>query len=258
MPFGPRISEIAQREASSARRRASRRVRGCRGGQACPGALAAAARPPGHAALVDARRSGALGPVVTVTRASRRRSPRSWPRVLPCASRDWNGSSAPTGAPTPPRPSSIRSTCRALRLRTLEAFVTRARLARSVWLLEDAGGPALLVSANWPTASCCRAGQPGALPVSPRGPGGACLSLPSPSLPTSPPLCPASPAPGGGLPPRPPRARGPSRRPPWAPRFVPPPAPPPPARRCCRGPPPASPPPPAPRPPGGPPPAAVL
>jgi hypothetical protein len=35
-----------------------------------------------------------------------------------------------------------------LRLRTLEAFVTRARLARAVWLLEDSGGPALLASAT--------------------------------------------------------------------------------------------------------------
>lgn len=35
-----------------------------------------------------------------------------------------------------------------LRLRALETFVLRARLSRVVWLLEDASGPALLVSAT--------------------------------------------------------------------------------------------------------------
>lgn len=34
-----------------------------------------------------------------------------------------------------------------LRMRALEAFVTRARISRALWVLEDASGPALLVSA---------------------------------------------------------------------------------------------------------------
>ena len=37
-----------------------------------------------------------------------------------------------------------------LRLRALEAFVTRARLAGAVWILADASGPALLVSDTRP------------------------------------------------------------------------------------------------------------
>jgi hypothetical protein len=148
MPFSPRISEIAQRERFVRHAVAHR-------------AVFAVAGEDGLARVPSQRRRGRQvtllwstraeaehwAPVVTVNpRVKQLPLAALLAEVLPALAGlerlvgpDWCAD--PAEAELDPVDLAER-----LRLRTLEAFVTRARLSRSVWLLEDASGPALLVS----------------------------------------------------------------------------------------------------------------